>query len=48
MENLVQRDGEEEAATIIVFPKLISFKLQGVRNLASFCIEWPSIRDVSV
>ena len=46
MENLVQRDGEEEAAAIIVFPKLISYKLQEVRNLASFRIEWPSIREI--
>ena len=45
-ETLVQRDGEEEAAAIIVFPKLISYKLQGVRNLASFRIEWPSIREI--
>ncbi|XP_050255645.1 disease resistance protein RPS2-like isoform X2 [Quercus robur] len=53
IKNIVQRDGEEEAADIIVFPKLSSLMLQWLRNLVSFCIEaysfeWPSIKDITL
>ena len=53
MENIVQRDGEEEAADTIVFPKVSSFTLFYVPNLKSFCIEaysfeWPSMKEIRV
>uniref|UniRef100_A0A2N9GRD6 Uncharacterized protein n=1 Tax=Fagus sylvatica TaxID=28930 RepID=A0A2N9GRD6_FAGSY len=53
MENIVQRDGEEEAADTIVFPKVSSFKLYNLSNLMSFCIEaysfeWPSMREIEI
>ena len=53
MENIVQRDGEEEAADTIVFPKVSSFKLYNLPNLMSFCIEaysfeWPSMKEIKI
>uniref|UniRef100_A0A7N2MQ37 Disease resistance protein At4g27190-like leucine-rich repeats domain-containing protein n=1 Tax=Quercus lobata TaxID=97700 RepID=A0A7N2MQ37_QUELO len=53
IKNIVQRDGEEEAANIIIFPKLSSLDLQWLPNLVSFCIEaysfgWPSIKDITL
>uniref|UniRef100_A0A2N9GN18 NB-ARC domain-containing protein n=1 Tax=Fagus sylvatica TaxID=28930 RepID=A0A2N9GN18_FAGSY len=54
MENIVQRDGEEEAAdTVVVFPKVSSFKLRYLPNLMSFCVEaysfeWPSMKEIEV
>ncbi|GMY19465.1 disease resistance protein RPS2-like isoform X2 [Fagus crenata] len=53
MENIVQRDGEEEAEDTIVFPKVSSFTLISLPNLMSFCIEaysfeWPSMKQIRV
>ncbi|GMY19447.1 probable disease resistance protein At4g27220 [Fagus crenata] len=53
MENIVQRDGEEEAADTIVFPKVSSFSLISLPNLMSFCVEaysfeWPSMKKIKV
>ncbi|GMY19510.1 probable disease resistance protein At4g27220 [Fagus crenata] len=54
MENIIQRDGEEEAAdTVVVFPKVSSFKLRYLPNLMSFCVEaysfeWPSMKEIEV
>ena len=53
IKNIVQRDGEEEAANIIIFPKLSSLILKRLLNLVSFCIEaysfeWPSIKDITL
>ena len=53
IKNIVQRDGEEEAANIIIFPKLSSLDLQWLPNLMSFCIKaysfgWPSIKDITL
>ncbi|XP_050241961.1 uncharacterized protein LOC126690889 [Quercus robur] len=51
IENIVQRDGEEEAEDIILLPKLTSFDLSSLPNLMSFCIkpysfEWSSIEKI--
>ena len=51
IENIVQRDGEEEAKDIILFPKLTSFHLGFLPNLMSFYIkpysfEWSSINQI--
>uniref|UniRef100_A0A2N9FC43 Uncharacterized protein n=1 Tax=Fagus sylvatica TaxID=28930 RepID=A0A2N9FC43_FAGSY len=53
MENIVQRDGEEEAADTIVFPKVSSFTLYNLPNLMSFCVEaysfeWPSMKEIEI
>ncbi|KAF3951171.1 hypothetical protein CMV_023150 [Castanea mollissima] len=53
IENIVQRDGEEEAEGIILFPKLTSFNLLLLPNLMSFSIEpysfeWPSIEKIDL
>ena len=53
IKNIVQRDGEEEAADIIMFPKVSSLVLGELPNLVSFCIEaysfeWPSIKDITM
>ena len=53
IKNIVQRDGEEEAADIIIFPKLSSLALRALPNLVSFCIEaysfeWSSIKDINL
>uniref|UniRef100_A0A2N9GTG6 AAA+ ATPase domain-containing protein n=1 Tax=Fagus sylvatica TaxID=28930 RepID=A0A2N9GTG6_FAGSY len=53
MENIVRRDGEEEAVDTIVFPKVSSFKLHHLRNLMSFCVEaysfeWPSMKEIKI
>ena len=53
IKNIVQRDGEEEAANIIIFPNLSSLILKRLLNLVSFCIEaysfeWPSIKDITL
>uniref|UniRef100_A0A2N9GMV8 AAA+ ATPase domain-containing protein n=1 Tax=Fagus sylvatica TaxID=28930 RepID=A0A2N9GMV8_FAGSY len=53
MENIVQRDGEEEAADTIVFPKVSSFTLHNLPNLMSFCVEaysfeWPSMKEIKI
>ncbi|KAM3690832.1 hypothetical protein ACJW31_09G149400 [Castanea mollissima] len=53
IENIVQRDGEEEAEGIILFPKLTSFNLLLLPNLMSFSIEpysfeWPSIEMIDL
>ena len=51
IENIVQRDGEEEAKDIILFPKLTSFHLGFLPNLMSFYIkpysfEWSSLNQI--
>mgnify|MGYP003744333081 CR=1 FL=1 len=51
IENIVQRDGEEEATDNILFPKVSSLKLQTLPNMMSFCIkaysfEWSSIKEI--
>nr|POE95341.1 putative disease resistance protein [Quercus suber] len=51
IENIVQRDGEEEAEDIILLPKLTSFYLSSLPNVMSFCIEpysfeWSSIEKI--
>ncbi|XP_075636902.1 putative disease resistance protein At4g27220 [Castanea sativa] len=51
IENIVQRDGEEEATDIILFPRVSSLKLQELPNMMSLCIktysfEWSSIKEI--
>ena len=51
IENIVQRDGEEEATDIILFPRVSSLKLQYLPNMMSFCVkaysfEWSSIKKI--
>ena len=51
IENIVQREGEEEATDIILFPRVSSLKLQMLPNIMSFCIkaysfEWSSIKEI--
>ncbi|XP_050242392.1 uncharacterized protein LOC126691388 [Quercus robur] len=51
IENIVQRDGEEEAEDIILLPKITSFDLSSLPNLMSFCIEpysfeWSSMEKI--
>ena len=53
IENIVQRDGEEEVEDIILFPKLTSFDLRSLPNLMSFYIEpysfeWSSIENIDM
>uniref|UniRef100_A0A7N2M1I3 NB-ARC domain-containing protein n=1 Tax=Quercus lobata TaxID=97700 RepID=A0A7N2M1I3_QUELO len=53
IEHIVQRDGEEEAEDIILFPKLTSFNLYFLPNLMSFCIEpysfeWSSMEKIDL
>lgn len=53
IQNVVQRDGEEEPADIMVFPKVTSFTLEDLPNLVSFCINaysfgWPSMKEISL
>ena len=51
IENIVQREGEEEATDIILFPRVSSLILQMLPNIMSFCIkaysfEWSSIKEI--
>ena len=51
IENIVQRDGEEEATDIILFPRISSLKLQCLPNMMSLCIkaysfEWSPIKGI--
>ncbi|XP_030928032.1 probable disease resistance protein At4g27220 [Quercus lobata] len=51
IENIVQRDGEEEATDIILFPRVSSLQVQNLPNMMSFCIkaysfEWSSIKEI--
>ena len=51
IENIVQRDGEEEATDIILFPRVSSLKLQYLPNMMSVCVkaysfEWSSIKKI--
>ena len=39
IKNIVQSNGEEEAADIIVYPKVSSLTLQNLPNLVTICIE---------
>ncbi|KAG7947399.1 hypothetical protein I3843_14G091900 [Carya illinoinensis] len=53
IENILEVGEEEDAAEIIVFPKLSSFKLWNLEKLKSFCppsyyLEWPSIHKISL
>ena len=43
IENIVQRDGEEEATDIILFPRLSSLKLRELPNMMSFCVKLKTI-----
>ena len=50
-ENIVQRDGEEEATDIILFPRVSSLKLGRLPNMMSLCIkaysfEWSPIKGI--
>ncbi|XP_075637695.1 putative disease resistance protein At4g27220 [Castanea sativa] len=51
IENIVQRDGEEEATDNILFPRVSSLRLRDLPNMMSFCIEaysseWSSIKEI--
>ena len=51
IKNIVQRDGEEKATDIILFPRVSSLKLQNLPNMMSSCIkaysfEWSSITEI--
>ena len=51
IENIVQREGEEEATDIILFPRVSSLTLRMLPNIMSFCIkaysfEWSSIKEI--
>ena len=53
IKNIVQSNGEEEAADIIVYPKVSSLTLQNLPNLVTICIEaysfeWPSIKKINL
>ncbi|XP_042959362.1 probable disease resistance protein At4g27220 [Carya illinoinensis] len=53
IENILEVGEEEDAAEIIVFPKLSSFKLSFLKKLKSFCrpsyyFEWPSMHIISL
>ena len=53
IEDIVQRDGEEEAADFALFPKVSSFIVDELPNLVTFCkeaysLEWSSMRKISV
>ena len=53
IQHIVQRDGEEEPADIMVFPKVTSFTLEDLPNLVSFCINaysfrLPSMKEISL
>ena len=53
IEDLVQRDGEEDAADIVVFHKVSSFKLTHLQNLVTVCkeaysLEWSSMREINI
>ncbi|KAK4581016.1 hypothetical protein RGQ29_024613 [Quercus rubra] len=51
IENIVQREGEEEATDIILFPRVSSLKLRMLPNIMSLCIkaysfEWSSMKEI--
>ncbi|XP_075638775.1 disease resistance protein At4g27190-like [Castanea sativa] len=53
IENIVQRDGEEEATDNILFPRVSSLRLRNLPNMMSFCIEaysfeWSSIKEIDL
>ena len=48
IENIVQREGEEEATDIILFPRVSSLKLQMLPNIMSFCIKAYSFECSSI
>ncbi|KAM3738744.1 hypothetical protein ACB098_09G153300 [Castanea mollissima] len=53
IENIVQRDGEEEATDVILFPRVSSLKLQYLPNMMSFSIkaysfEWSSVKEIDL
>uniref|UniRef100_A0A2N9HDZ6 NB-ARC domain-containing protein n=1 Tax=Fagus sylvatica TaxID=28930 RepID=A0A2N9HDZ6_FAGSY len=53
IEDIVQRDGEEEAADFTLFPKVSSFIVEELPNLVTFCkeaysLEWSSIRKIRI
>uniref|UniRef100_A0A2N9I836 Uncharacterized protein n=1 Tax=Fagus sylvatica TaxID=28930 RepID=A0A2N9I836_FAGSY len=53
IEDIVQRDGEEEAVDFALFPKVSSFTVEELPNLVTFCkeaysLEWSSMRKISV
>uniref|UniRef100_A0A2N9F195 NB-ARC domain-containing protein n=1 Tax=Fagus sylvatica TaxID=28930 RepID=A0A2N9F195_FAGSY len=53
IEDIVQRDGEEEAADFALFPKVSSFIVKELPNLVTFCkeaysLEWSSMREIKI
>ncbi|GMY19458.1 probable disease resistance protein At4g27220 [Fagus crenata] len=53
IEDIVQRDGEEEAADFTLFPKVSSFIVEELPNLVTFCkeaysLEWSSMRKIRI
>uniref|UniRef100_A0A2N9GRM5 Uncharacterized protein n=1 Tax=Fagus sylvatica TaxID=28930 RepID=A0A2N9GRM5_FAGSY len=53
IEEIVQRDGEEEAADFALFPKVSSFIVDELPNLVTFCkeaysLEWSSMREIKI
>ena len=51
IENIVQRDGEDEATDIVLFPRVSSLILQGLPNMMNLCtktysFEWSSIKEI--
>jgi hypothetical protein len=53
IEDIVQRDGEEEAADFALFPKVSSFIVEKLPNLVTFCkeaysLEWSSMREIKI
>uniref|UniRef100_A0A2N9FCN5 NB-ARC domain-containing protein n=1 Tax=Fagus sylvatica TaxID=28930 RepID=A0A2N9FCN5_FAGSY len=53
IEDIVQRDGEEEAADFALFPKVSSFIVEELPNLVTFCkeaysLEWSSMRKIKI
>ena len=48
IENIVERDGEEEATDIILFPRVSYLKLRNLPNMLSFCIKAYSFERSSI
>ena len=53
IEDIVQRDGEEEAADFALFPKVSSFIVDELPNLVTFCkeaysLEWSTMRKIKI
>ena len=53
IQNIVQRDGDEEPEDLMEFPKVTSFTVEDLPNLVSFCIDaysfrWQSMKEISL